>query len=314
MEKEPLVSIIVNCFNGENYLKDCLNSILLQSYENYEVIFWDNKSTDNSKLIFSKFDDLRFKYYSDKKHVSLYEARNKALNLVQGRYICFLDVDDKWFPEKLKSQVDVMLSNSNIGFCYSGFKFFSQESIKLRSAYNNKNLKSGYITSSLLKNYNVGLLTLMLNKKIIDSNSIKFDNRFNIMGDLDFVLRLSRVSLGVPIKSDLAIYRSHKNNLSSNIDLTVHERKIWQNEMLSSSLFQNKELIPFIHETKYLDFRNEINNFRFLKSLKKLFSLQGEFFLKGIILLIISLINSVHRKTKNICLIINKITKKILKK
>ena len=122
----------------------------------------------------------------------------------------FLDVDDKWLPEKLKSQVNIMIRNPKIGFCYSGFKFLSEESMKLKSAYNNNNLKSGYITASLLKNYNVGLLTLMLNKKIIDSNTIKFDKRFNIMGDLDFVLRLSKVSLGVPIKSDLAIYRNHK--------------------------------------------------------------------------------------------------------
>ena len=52
MNKQPLISIIVNCFNGETYLKDCLNSILAQSYENYEVIFWDNNSTDKSKNIF----------------------------------------------------------------------------------------------------------------------------------------------------------------------------------------------------------------------------------------------------------------------
>ena len=50
--KEPLISIIVNCFNGERYLNECLNSILSQSYKNYEVIFWDNQSTDKSKLIF----------------------------------------------------------------------------------------------------------------------------------------------------------------------------------------------------------------------------------------------------------------------
>ena len=50
--KEPLISIIVNCFNGEKYLNECLNSILTQSYKNYEVIFWDNQSTDKSKSIF----------------------------------------------------------------------------------------------------------------------------------------------------------------------------------------------------------------------------------------------------------------------
>ena len=283
MKKKPLISIIINCFNGEKYLEKCLNSILKQTYQNYEVIFWDNKSKDNSKLIFLKIKDSRFKYYSDNIHVSLYTARNKALNLVSGKYVAFLDVDDLWFPEKLELQVDIMESDCNIGFCYSGFKFLSEYSGNIKSAYNNKSLKSGYITSYLLKNYNVGILTLMLNKDIIDSNNIKFDNRFNIMGDMDFVLRLSRISLGVPIKSDLAIYRRHQNNLSSKFFITIKERKMWQEEMLDSQLFRNKDLYPFIEETKYLDFRNEIKNDISLKSIKKLVVLRGVFFIKGLI-------------------------------
>ena len=84
--KKPLISIIVNCFNGERYLKECLKSILLQSYRNYEVIFWDNHSTDKSKLIFLAIKDNRFKYFSDNEHVTLYGARNKALKVTNGKY------------------------------------------------------------------------------------------------------------------------------------------------------------------------------------------------------------------------------------
>ena len=63
--KNPFISIIVNCFNGERYLNECLKSILSQTYKNYEVIFWDNKSNDKSKLIFFDIKDNRFKYFSD---------------------------------------------------------------------------------------------------------------------------------------------------------------------------------------------------------------------------------------------------------
>jgi len=284
MKQLPLISIIINCYNGEKYLNECLSSISNQTYKNYEVIFWDNNSTDNSKSLFLKNKDKRLKYYSDNKHVNLYDARNKALNLVNGKYITFLDVDDLWVADKLKLQVNIMESNSNIGFCYSGFKFLYEKSDNINSAYNNNKLKNGKITNHLLKNYNVGLLTLMLNADIVNSNNIKFDNRFNIMGDMDFVLRLSRVSLAVPIKSDLAIYRRHANNLSSKLDLTVKERKIWQSEMLNSTLFLKKELKPFFEETKYLDFRNEMNSLITYKSIKKLFFLRGIFFFKGLII------------------------------
>ena len=227
--KEPLISIIINCFNGEKFLNECLNSILKQSYKNYEVIFWDNQSTDKSKLIFLNIKDNRFKYFSDNDHVTLYGARNKALKVTNGKYIAFLDVDDMWYPDKLEKQVTVMEKNSEIGFCYSGFKFLSEESKRLNSAYDNRKLKSGYICSHLIKNYNVGILTLMVNKSVVIKNRIKFDERFTIMGDLDFVLRLSRISIGIPIKRDLAIYRNHLENLSSKTSLTVKERTIWAN-------------------------------------------------------------------------------------
>ena len=61
MNKKPLVSIIMNCYNGEKYLEDSLKSIINQTYKNWELIFWDNKSTDNSKKIFKSYNA---KYYS----------------------------------------------------------------------------------------------------------------------------------------------------------------------------------------------------------------------------------------------------------
>ena len=90
---DPLVSIIVNCFNGEKYLKEALQSVLKQTYKNWELIFWDNQSTDNSKKIFYEFDEKRFKYFSSEKHTTLYEARNNAINKSKGEIIAFLDME-----------------------------------------------------------------------------------------------------------------------------------------------------------------------------------------------------------------------------
>ena len=131
-------------------------SILLQTYQNYEVIFWDNCSTDNSKNIFMEINDNRFKYFNDRNHVNLYKARNKALNQVKGDYISFLDVDDMWIPDKLSKQIEIFKDNKKIGFCYGGFKILNTKFGTLKSAYINKRLKSGYITDQLLRKYNVG--------------------------------------------------------------------------------------------------------------------------------------------------------------
>ncbi len=94
MEKK--VSIIINCFNGEKYLKQTLDSILGQEYKNWELIFWDNKSTDSSPVILKTYNDERIKYFLATEHTSLYTARNLAAEKATGDFLAFLDCDDWW--------------------------------------------------------------------------------------------------------------------------------------------------------------------------------------------------------------------------
>ena len=97
---KPLISIIMNCYNGEKYLKKSIKSVINQNYKNWELIFWDNKSSDNSKKILKEFKDNRIKYFFSKKFTNLYEARNLAIKKSKGSYICFLDTDDWWDKKK----------------------------------------------------------------------------------------------------------------------------------------------------------------------------------------------------------------------
>ena len=119
--KKPLVSIIMNCYNGEKYLKQSIKSIINQTYKNWELIFWDNCSTDNSKKITKKFKDNRIYYFKSKQFVNLYEARNLALKKCKGKYISFLDTDDKWKPNKLYNQISFFKKNKNIKMLYSNY-------------------------------------------------------------------------------------------------------------------------------------------------------------------------------------------------
>ena len=96
---KTLISIIVNCYNGEKYLKDTIQSVLNQKYQNWEMIFWDNQSNDNSKKIINKYNDNRIKYFYSNKKLPLYAARNEAIKKSSGELIAFLDTDD-WWDEK----------------------------------------------------------------------------------------------------------------------------------------------------------------------------------------------------------------------
>ena len=109
----PLVSVIVNCFNGEKYLEAAINSVLQQTYENWELIFWDNQSTDRSAEIFLQYNDQRLKYFRADSHTLLYAARNSAIANSSGELIAFLDVDDWWAADKLERQVP-QFENDNV--------------------------------------------------------------------------------------------------------------------------------------------------------------------------------------------------------
>ena len=137
MKKIPLVSIIMNCHNGELFLEKSLNSIFLQTYKNWELIFWDNKSKDNSKKILNKFKDNRIKYYYSNKYNSLYKSRNLAIKKARGKYITFLDTDDLWHKEKIKKQINYVIKN-NIKVCCTNFYVLNEKKRREKKIYTRK--------------------------------------------------------------------------------------------------------------------------------------------------------------------------------
>ena len=102
---QPLVSIIMNCHNGEAYLCESIKSVLSQTYKNWELIFWDNRSEDKSAEIFKSHKDKRFKYFYANERTTLYKARNLAIEKSKGNFISFLDTDDLWSKNKLELQM-----------------------------------------------------------------------------------------------------------------------------------------------------------------------------------------------------------------
>jgi glycosyltransferase involved in cell wall biosynthesis len=224
MRKEPLVSIIINCHNGEEYLEQTLHSILNQTYKNWEIIFFDNSSNDKSKNIFKSFDDKRFRYFYSKKKINLYDARNKAIYKAKGDFISFLDTDDIWKRNFLKKHLSIILKFKS-EIVYS--KYFIKNEEKNKTYLKDKNnLISGQITQNLLNNYNVGILAVMIKKSIF--NKYKFNKKFNLIGDFDFFIRVSLKHRFIALNHALSIYRFHKNNFTNrNIRIYYLEFKQW---------------------------------------------------------------------------------------
>ena len=198
------VSVIMNVHNGEKYISHSIKSVINQSYTNWELIIWDNISTDKTFLLINNFKDLRIKYYKSNTFDTLYVARNKAIGKARGALITFLDVDDLWFPNKLEAQIKIMV-NPSVEFCYSNFYVIGEKGFNRFSKKAFNSLPSGKIYKKLISCYKVGILTLCIRRETLLKKKIFFDPRFSIIGDMKLVLELSRLGKLLVIKDVLPV-------------------------------------------------------------------------------------------------------------
>ncbi len=243
-EVKPLVSVIMNCHNGGKFLEQSINSIILQTYKNWELIFWDNVSQDESKKILNKFSDNRIKYFKSQKFNRLYESRNLAIQNARGEYISFLDTDDMWQKDKLEKQINFFSKNKDYEIVYSNYYIYDEVKKKKFVKFK-KPLLSGIIFKELLKNYTVGIITLCLKSSIFKDNT--FNDNFDIIGDFDLFLKLSENKKIGYMHDVLAVYRLHKSNLSiKKIDQHAYELQTWVRE--------NKDKKKYKGNLKYIKF------------------------------------------------------------
>jgi len=229
MKTNPLVSIIMNCFNGEKYLEEAISSIRNQIYTNWEIIFWDNCSTDKSAKIFKKYSDKRFKYYLATKHTGISEAKNFAIEKSSGELIAFLDVDDMWTSNKLYLQIP-LFADASVGAAYSNF-WLIKNNEKKKKIFSKRRLAEGYIYDKIINNYNVGLVTTILRKDFYNLLKENFDKKYSIIADFDLILKFAKKYKFCCVQEPLAYYRLHTDNYSIiNKNNEISELELWLSE------------------------------------------------------------------------------------
>ncbi|MBI5195856.1 MAG: glycosyltransferase [Nitrospirae bacterium] len=178
----------MNCLNCSKYLREAIDSVYAQTYKNWEIIFWDNVSTDDSAEIAKNYDD-KLKYFRGEQTVPLYAARNMALRHARGEFIAFLDCDDIWLPAKLEKQMP-LFSKESVGLVYSNTMLLNQKTGNEKILYKKKP-PAGMIFRELLAGYFLSLETVVLRRKCFDMLSEWFDGRFNHVGDADLFIRVA---------------------------------------------------------------------------------------------------------------------------
>ena len=206
-----LVSIITPCYNSSKFIEDCINSVLAQTYTNWEMIIVDDFSTDNSKekITVLSENDTRIKTIFLDKNIGAAKARNIAISKAKGKYIAFLDSDDLWMPAKLEDQIYFM-QKKDIAFSYTTYQSISEDGNKLFSFVK----APGIMTyTSYLKNTIIGCLTV-----VIDRDKTGNFEMPNIRSSHDMALWLLIMKRGFPgyaLDENLAKYRFVSNSNTS---------------------------------------------------------------------------------------------------
>ena len=206
----PLVSLIVPNFNYARFLPDCLESLLLQSYENLEIIVIDDGSTDNSLEVLNRYSN-RIKVIASENY-GVNHARNLGLKESKGDFIAFCDSDDWWHPEKITRQMQLHLQNQNLSLVYCGIRIIGVESdatTVLKPSYR------GNVATEILRFPTraivlLGASTALLRKSYLDSEKINWNCSLTLPGeDINFFNKIALKSEIDYIDDPLVNYRQH---------------------------------------------------------------------------------------------------------
>jgi glycosyltransferase involved in cell wall biosynthesis len=184
----------MNCLNGGRFVRAALDSVYGQTVQDWEIIFLDNASTDDTAEIARGYD-ARLRYIANRQTVPLGQARNQALRAARGEFVAFLDVDDAWLPHKLERQLPVF-DDPGVDFVFADTELHFADTGVRRSyfQFHRHRPPRGVIIGDLLKHYSIPMLTAVIRARTLQALPQWFDDEFTVCDDFDFFMRLAQRS------------------------------------------------------------------------------------------------------------------------
>ena len=243
----PKVSVNIPTHNRSELLRVAIQSVLQQTFQDFEIVVVDDASTDNTEDVVNNFGDQRIKYIRHKTNQGEATTRNTGLKNGKGVYIAFLDDDDEWLPDKLQMQVAILdHSPKEVGGVYTGRVIMDGTTGRIlgrRLASKRENL----FLDLLRQRYNLTPSTLMI-RQICFEKVGWFDESIGYAPDFDMWVRLAKEFDFECIEEPLTIYRVHEKQLTKNIPFVIEGRER-QLEKYSYWLSMN----PQSHSALYLN-------------------------------------------------------------
>jgi glycosyltransferase involved in cell wall biosynthesis len=205
------LSVLMPAFNSAKYIKEAIDSILNQSFLDFQLIIINDGSTDETERIILAYNDKRIKYYKNESNKGLTFTRNRLISLANTKYIAFLDSDDIALPDRLSKQYSYMEKNIDIDLLSGSMIAFNDNNKKQYNVFK-FNLDKNQLPANLLFFNPISTSTVIIRRKSI--YDLTFRESYPPCEDYDMWTRLLLKSNGVVLKKYFAKYRLHDNNIS----------------------------------------------------------------------------------------------------
>ncbi|MEN2712055.1 glycosyltransferase family 2 protein [Sphingomonas sp. NPDC092331] len=217
----PEVSIVMNCYNGERYLKEAIDSIYAQDFQDWEIIFWDNASTDASGAIAQQYDS-RLRYFRAEENVPLGAARKLAMQQARGTWVGFLDTDDLWLPNKLSTQLAALSGTEHV-LCYAGVSEVTPDLRPIREVV--PRYPSGDMFERQLLQFDINMVTPLLRRETLDRHGLGFDPSVTASEEYNLFIRLLAHGTACAVPQVLGVWRISPGSLTDRAIGRLHEER-----------------------------------------------------------------------------------------
>lgn len=193
MDRNQMVSVIIPTYNRANSVEMSIQSVLDQTWQNFEIIVVDDGSTDNTRQVVEHFSDDRIRYICMEKNGGASRARNEGIRQTKCEFIAFLDSDDEWLPQKLEKQMQVMLQASEkVGLVYCRMRGCRKDGsfIYCPELSQKKEQLEGNLLGNLVESNVIGTPAMLIRKKCLDQTG-GFDEGLRCLEDWELVLRIA---------------------------------------------------------------------------------------------------------------------------
>lgn len=212
------MTIVIPTYNRADTITRAIQSVLNQTYSNFEIIVVDDNSNDNTAEIIKEIKDARIHYIKNNENLGAAGARNVGIRNATGSLIAFQDSDDEWYENKLEKQIEKLESNEEYGAVYCAFMYEnSSNTYQIPNASEPVCSLEGYIYERLLTGNTVGTPTLLVKKDVFDDVG-KFDETLKSLEDWELALRISRKYSFAYVDECLVNAYYSENSVNQNIE------------------------------------------------------------------------------------------------